>query len=91
MTNKELEKKVAEYASYKAMAKELEALMGEIEKNLKDALAQENVSEMMIGDYTVRNTAYTQERFDSKNFKAEHPAMYAEYVKKISSHRFSVA
>lgn len=90
MMNKELEKKLAEYKSYKAMAKELDALMAEIESGLKDVLAQENVSELMVGDFVVRNTEFTQERFDSKSFKAEHPAMYAEYVKKIQGHRFSV-
>lgn len=91
MTKNELMAKVAEYKSYKAMAKELEAEMDKLESELKKELADNNVSEMIVGDSIVRYAEYTTSRFDSKSFKAEYSKLYAEYTKEVLNHRFSVA
>ena len=65
--------------------------------NEKKQYAENLLKEMMgnneigtVWDRIVTWKSVTQERFDSKALKAEHPALYKKYVNKTSYHRFSI-
>lgn len=45
---------------------------------------------MSVEGIKVKWTRYTTSRFDSKTFKAEHGAMYEQYVKTDPAQRFQV-
>lgn len=91
MTKKELTRVVAEYKEYKVLLKEAQDQVERLEKELKKELERKGVSELEVGDSVVRNTEFVQKRFDSKEFKAAEPVLYATYVKEVKGHRFSVA
>lgn len=58
----------------------------------------ENLLKQMMGDHEIATSGdhiitwkkISQERLDSKTFKAEHPALYQKYANKTSYRRFSV-
>jgi len=65
--------------------------------NEKKQYAENLLKEMMgdneigtVWDRIVMWKSVTQERFDSKTLKAEHPALYKKYVNKTSCRRFSI-
>ena len=91
MTKKELASVVAEYKSLKELLRETEAELEKLEARLKDELAREGVSELMVGDSTVRYTEFTTRRFDQKGFKAFDPETFEKWMKETKGHRFSVA
>ncbi|MCM1327985.1 MAG: YqaJ viral recombinase family protein [Ruminococcus sp.] len=78
-------------AEYNSACEQLEEIT---EKKLKS----ENLLKEMLGENEVgtsKNNVVTwksmsQERLDSKTFKAEHPKLYAKYANKISYRRFSI-
>ena len=50
-----------------------------------------DTEELVAGRYIVRWTSVLSSRFDSTAFKREHADLYKDYVKQVSSKRFSVA
>jgi len=60
----------------------------EAENLLKQMLGEHEAGS--IGDRIVTWKSITQERLDSKTFKAEHPALYKKYANKTSYRRFSI-
>lgn len=58
------------------------------ENLLKEMLGENEVG--TSGNNVITWKSMSQERFDSKTFKAEHPKLYAKYANKISYRRFSV-
>lgn len=91
MTKKELKNKIVEYKEYKVIQKETEAILDRLEKEIKGELARQKVDELTIGDFIVRNTPFTQFRFDSKGFKVANPDLYGQFMKEVVGHRFSVS
>ena len=86
-----IEAKVAEL-------KELESFIAEINEEaeaIRDAIKQEmmnrNVEELEAGQYIIRWTNVTTNRFDSANFKKNLPELYKEYLKQSISKRFSIS
>lgn len=86
--NETITAKVKEYADMKKMMNELQDLMDALEADIKAAMGDSE--EMSVEGIKVKWTHYTSNRFDSKTFKAEHAAMYEQYVKTSQARRFQV-
>lgn len=80
--------KVKEYADMKKMMNELQDLMDALEADIKAAMG--GSEEMSVEGIKIKWTHYTTSRFDSKTFKAEHGAMYEQYIKTVPARRFQV-
>lgn len=91
MTNTNLEKKIAELKELKAMAKELDNEISELEHELKNEMTLRNTDQIDIGAHTIRYKKVTSNRFDSKAFKEDFQDIYTEYCKPVSSMRFTIA
>ena len=50
-----------------------------------------DTEELEAGQYIVRWTSVTSNRFDSANFKKALPEVYKAYLKQVSSKRFSIS
>lgn len=76
---------------YDAACEQLKA--ANVKKQYAENLLKEMMGDNEIGtvwDRIVTWKSVTQERFDSKTLKAEHPALYKKYVNKTSYRRFSI-
>ena len=91
MTNNEIQAKARELRELKAMAEELTAEITAIEDTIKAELTARCVEEMTAGEYKIRWTTVTSNRFDSSTFKKVLPDLYSQYCKPTVSRRFSVA
>lgn len=91
MTNNEIQAKAKELRELKAMAEELTAEIMAIEDTIKAEMTARCVEEMTAGEYKIRWTTVTSNRFDSMAFKKVLPDLYSQYLKPTVSRRFSVA
>lgn len=88
MSTHEIAARLREYQDTKAMLNEVQDALSALEAEIK-ALMGDN-EEISAEGIKAKWTRYTTSRFDSKTFKAEHSAMYQQYVKAIPAQRFQV-
>ena len=88
MSAKEIAAKLREYQETKALLNEVQDALSALETEIK-AMMGEN-EEISAEGIKAKWTRYTTSRFDSKTFKAEHGAMYEQYVKTVPAQRFQV-
>ena len=86
--NQEHQRWIVQYNEASAEVKEAEKKKAEAENNLK--LLVGNHEAAYIGNNVVRWPTVTSQRLDTDRLKLEQPAIYEEYLKEISSRRFSV-
>ena len=91
MSTKELCNKVRELKELKRMAEELAAEISSIEDEFKAEMLFKGVEEMIVGEYKIRWTKVTNNRFATTAFKKTHVKLYKQYTKKTESRRFTVA
>lgn len=91
MTNTNLEKKIIELKELKALAKEVECEIAELEHELKNEMTLRKLDELGIGVHTIRYKEVKTSRFDSKAFKTDFADIYQEYCKPVVSMRFTLA
>lgn len=91
MEQNELATTIERVISLEAQQKIISAEIESLKDTLKAELEKQGVDKMKIGGYKVSNTTYTQRRFDSKAFKADHEDMYEEYTKAVEAHRFTIS
>lgn len=89
MSTHEIAAKLREYQEMKAMQTEVQDALAALEDEIKTIMGDSE--EISTDGIKARWTRYTASRFDSKAFKAEHSAMYEQYVKKVPAQRFQVA
>jgi predicted phage-related endonuclease len=81
-----------------ALIKQYDAACEKVDQYTEEKQEAENLLKQMIGENeagTADNRiitwkSFTQERFDSKTLKAEHPVLYKKYSNKTSYRRFSI-
>lgn len=88
MSTHEIATKLREYQDMKAMQNEIQDVLAALESEIKAIMGDSE--EISAEGIKARWTRYTTSRFDSSTFKAEHAAMYAQYVKKVPAQRFQV-
>lgn len=91
MNKVEMIKKVTELKELKVMAEELQAEITAIEDSIKAEMTEQNVNELQVGIFKVRWTPVTSNRFDSKAFQKKYADLYSQFVKVITTKRFSIA
>lgn len=89
MSVNELNAKVAELRSLKAMADELKDEISTIEDEIKAHMGEQE--EIRVGDCKVRYTKVESSRFDTTAFKKTHAELYDQYCKTSLTRRFSIA
>ena len=65
----------------------IEALKDEIKADMQER----GVEQQAAGNFLIRWTTVTANRFDSKAFQKEHETLYSQYLKQTVSRRFSIA
>ena len=78
--------------------KELETLIEEakveaeaLRDEIKSEMLNRDTEELEAGQYIVRWTSVLSQRFDTTAFKKALPDLYKNYIKQVSSRRFSIA
>ncbi len=82
------EKIIEEYNSACDRLDEISEQKNKAENLLKEMLGENEVG--TSGKSVITWKSVSQERLDSKTFKAEHPKLYEKYTNKISYRRFSI-
>lgn len=91
MSLNELELDVEKMQEWEALAEEAKAEADAIRDRIKGEMLSRDTEELIAGRYIVRWTSVLSSRFDSTAFKREHADLYKDYVKQVSSKRFSIA
>lgn len=91
MSTKDITAKVRQLKRLQAKADELQAEITAIQDELKAELKAQNTEELLAGEYKIRFTTVTSNRFDSKAFKALYSDLYKQFTKQTSSRRFTIA
>ena len=89
MSTNELKSRLNEYREYKALLNELQDAIAALEDDIKAYMGEQE--EISVEGINVRWKRYELKRFDSKTFKADHAAMYEQYIKTTEARRLSVA
>ena len=90
MNKEEMIKKVTELKELKAMAEELQGEITAIEDSIKAEMTAQNVNEIQAGIFKIRWTPVNSSRFDAKAFQAKYSELYEQFVKVVTTRRFSV-
>ena len=88
MSAKEIAAKLREYQETKALLNEVQDALSALETEIKAMMGEHE--EISAEGIKAKWTRYNTSRFDSKTFKAEHGAMYEQYVKTVPAQRFQV-
>lgn len=79
---------IEQYETASEMIRQHSEQKQEAENKLKEMLGEHEVG--TVGNRIIRWKSMSQERLDSKTFKAEHPKLYKKYANPISYRRFSI-
>ena len=88
MSNNAMESKVRELVELKKMAAELADEITAIEDEIKAVMGDEE--ELTAGAFKVLWSKVTSQRFDTSLFKKQNPTLARDYIKTVSSRRFSI-
>lgn len=93
MNSHELKKTIEQLKEYEELAKELSDLIDGLKDSLKAELIARDCEELEVEDtsYIIRYTTVLSNRFDSASFKKLHNTLYQNFVKQISSRRFTIS
>ena len=89
MSNPNMEAKVRELVELKKMAAELDAEITSLEDEIKAVMGEEEV--LFAGPFKVLWSKVTSQRFDTSLFKKLNPTLAKDYIKTITSRRFTIA
>ena len=91
MSLNELETDVERMQEWEELSEQAKAEAEAIRDKIKGEMIARDTEELIAGKFIVRWTSVLSNRFDSTAFKREHADLYKDYVKLVSSKRFSVA
>lgn len=91
MSTEDMERKAKELKELRIMQQELADEITAMEDAIKAELTARNTDSMTAGQHTIRWTAYTTTRLDTKALKAELPEVAARYTVESTARRFSIA
>ena len=91
MTN--INSTLKELAEYTKMAEELKIEIDRLTAETKQYMTDNDLTEVFTDDMTIgaRYTEVISNRFDTTNFKKQFAEMYAMFLKKSTSMRFSLS
>ena len=91
MSTKDITAKVRKLKRLQSKADELQAEITAIQNELKAELETQDTEELHAGEYKLRFTTGTSNRFDSKSFKVLYSDLYKQFTKQTKSRRFTIA
>jgi len=91
MGERALLNRIQKLKTLEGQQKELERQIEELKADIKADMKREGLEELRAVEHIVRFTTVITNRFDSKAFKAEHSRLYNQYMKQLTSKRFSIA
>lgn len=91
MTKSEIITKIEALNEWETLLEEAKAEVDAIRDDLKAEMLNLDTEELAAGQYIIRWTSVTSNRFDSANFKKALPEIYKAYLKQVSSKRFSIS
>lgn len=90
MTDRMIENRVKKIRDLEKQKAEIESEIEKIKAELKEDMESKEVDVIHTEKgVTIRWQEIVSDRFDSKNFKGDHPDMYSQYVKSSVSRRFT--
>ncbi len=91
MSVNEMEARVIRMQEWEQLAEEAKAEADAIRDELKGEMLARNTEELHAGRFIIRWTSVLSNRFDSAAFKKNYLDLYQQFVKQVSSKRFSVS
>jgi len=91
MGERALLNRIQKLKALEGQQKELERQIEELKADIKADMKRKGLEELRAVEHIVRFTTVITNRFDSKAFKAEHSRLYDQYMKQLTSKRFSIA
>ena len=91
MTERMIANRCRKLKELEEQQKELERQIDALKAEIKADKERKDLQEQKVGDYMVRFTDVLTSRFDTKRFQQEHERLYSQYVRQVSTKRFSVA
>ena len=92
MTQMTLTHRIEELNEIEAMIEELKNEAEAIKDVIKNEMTEQNLEEMIVGDYIIKYQQIYSSRFDTKRFKVEMgEKLYKAYTKEVASMRFSIS
>ena len=90
MTQRTLQNRISQLKQLeqekKAIEKQMEVLQAEIKQEMKNR----GTDETTVGNWAIRFKAVASNKFNSKQFKADHPRLYQKYMGASETMRFTV-
>ena len=91
MSNIDLAKKIDELHELEELIEEAKANAEAVKDSIKAELLMRNTEELEVNGKIIRWTSVLSNRFDTTAFKKSYGDLYNQFVKQVSSRRFSIA
>jgi predicted phage-related endonuclease len=91
MSKTDIIRKIEELNTWESLMEEAKAEAEAIKDSIKAEMLANDTEELEAGQYIVRWTPVTANRFDSASFKKALPEVYKAYLKQSTSRRFSIS
>jgi predicted phage-related endonuclease len=91
MSNIDLAKKIDELHELEELIEEAKANAEAVKDSIKAELLMRNTEELEVNGKIIRWTSVLSNRFDTTAFKKSYGELYKQFVKQVSSRRFSIA
>ena len=91
MSTTEITNKIETLKELEALIEEAKAEAEALRDDIKAEMLKRDTEELEAGQYIVRWTSVLSQRFDTTAFKKVMPDVYKDYIKQVSSRRFSIA
>ena len=91
MSIDEMNRKIATLNEWEQLLEEAKTQVENLKDEIKAEMVDREVEELTTDNYIVRWTSVLSQRFDSTAFKREHGELYKQYIKQVSSRRFTVS
>ena len=87
---KEFTAKIRKIKALKQQKKQTEETISSLKDEIKAYMDKNKTSELAVDIFTVHYTETETERFDSKAFRNADEELYNQFVKKVTTKRFSI-
>lgn len=91
MSNIDLAKKIDELHELEELIEEAKANAEAVKDSIKAELLLRDTEELEVNGKIIRWTSVLSNRFDTTAFKKSYGELYKQFVKQVSSRRFSIA
>lgn len=91
MSERQMIIRVKKLKALEVQQKDLENQIEKLKEEIKADMDAKGIEQQQAGDFLVRWTKVVANRFDAMAFQKEHENLYSQYMKQITSRRFTIA